>query len=294
MILACQVKILFDLISQVTCKKSFVEKPWYVALPCPAQEMLESGVSMSLCWEVKAEMVAEGGKKFLFFFFLFVKNRISKQIAWKMLVRTVWSQHLLGFWRVISKEQLRGQQCHLLLSFLSTLGNVGLLATCLFSKQSCFSLWKILCKNQGHWLNFYNTALRQRCTPAKAAEPWPPPGEWSWLSDDQSPGGFVARNCRMVCVGRELKWPFSSKPPAMDRTFFTRPGCSRPSSSLVLSNSRDGAAASSLGNLCQCPNILTGINFFPISNLNLPCYFEAILPCPNTPCPCQRSPSSSL
>ena len=45
----------------------------------------------------------------------------------------------------------------------------------------------------------------------------------------------------------------------------------RDTSSLALNASRDGASATSLGNLFQCVTTLCVKDFFLISNLNLPC-----------------------
>lgn len=93
----------------------------------------------SACSELKAEM-AKGNKKKnhnCMFFGSGVK-RLSRKIASKALGRTVWSQHLLGLLLACHKKR-SGAVC----SFPSSAPrNMGLLASRLFSRLSCFSAWK--------------------------------------------------------------------------------------------------------------------------------------------------------
>jgi len=58
----------------------------------------------------------------------------------------------------------------------------------------------------------------------------------------------------------------------MSRDIFYQPRVLRAPSNLALSSAREGAATSSLGNLCQCFTTLMVKNFSLISNLNLPSF----------------------
>lgn len=99
--------ILFDLISKQATylQDEFCGRALIYSSALPAEELLEWGVSISLLGDE-----GRGGdrreKNFPFFlFFLLVKNMKGRQIAWKMLVRTVWSKHLLGWLLTCHKQR---------------------------------------------------------------------------------------------------------------------------------------------------------------------------------------------
>jgi len=66
-------------------------------------------------------------------------------------------------------------------------------------------------------------------------------------------------------------------------------------SNLALNSAREGAATTSLGNMCQCLTTLTVKNFFlSISSKATLFQFKAITPCPVPTGPCKKSLSSFL
>ncbi|XP_053913580.1 translation initiation factor IF-2-like [Cuculus canorus] len=73
---------------------------------------------------------------------------------------------------------------------------------------------------------------------------------------------------RMIWVGRDLK-AHLVPPPSTGRDTSHWIRLLKAPSNLALSTSRDRAAPTSLGVLCQCLSTLTGKHFFVISNLNL-------------------------